>query len=137
MLQLKLKRFMRQRGVTEIALADAIAEVFIGSGKSVSERHLRYIVQNTEPMIGRKSERRPSLVVLGFIIKGLRQLTGENVSVSDVLEYQTETPETRVNQSEIALEDDKETEKNSSPVMNYELAQIESDAENTKTLDEI
>jgi hypothetical protein len=139
MLRLKLKRFMRQRSVTEIALADAIAELVIElkSAKTVSERHLRYIVQNTEPMVGRRSEHKPSLVVLGLIIAGLRQLTGEKVEVSDVLEYQTLTPETQVNLPEIVLEDDKETEKNSPIVTNYELIPIESDDENSKTLDEV
>jgi hypothetical protein len=125
--------------VTEIALANAIAEIVIEleSAKTVSERHLRYIVQNTEPMLGRKSEHRPSLVVLGLIIRGLRQLTGEKVQVSDVLEYQTITAETWANLPEIALEDDKEPEKNSLLMDNYELAPFEGDAENSKTLDEI
>jgi hypothetical protein len=139
MLRLKLKRFMRQRSVTEIALANAIAEIVIEleSAKTVSERHLRYVVQNTEPMLGRRSEHRPSLVVLGLIIASLRQLTGEKVEVSDVLEYQTLTPEMQVSPPEIVLEDDKKIEKNSFPVENYELAPIESDAENSKALDEV
>lgn len=136
MLRLKLKRFMRQRGLTQIALADAIADALIDSGESVTERHIRNITQNTEP-ITRSSLHKPSLVVLGFIIKGLRRLTSENVEVSDVLEYQTEAPETSDNPPEIALENDKDTEKNSLPVENYEIVRIESDAENAKTLDEV
>lgn len=130
---------MHQRGVTEVALANTIADIVIELKikRSAEERHLRYVVQNTEPMLGEPSEHRPSMVVLGLIIKALRRLTKEDLGVSDVLEYQTLTPETQVNLPEIVLEDDKETEKNSLPVENYELIPIESDDENTKTLDEV
>jgi hypothetical protein len=139
MVRLKLKRFMRQRGVTEIALANTIADIAIELKlkRSASERHLRYVVQNTEPMLGEPSEHRPSMVVLGLIIKALRRLTKEDLGVSDVLEYQTITPETVTDFPEIVLEDDKEPEKNSPIVVNYELVPIESDAENSKTLDEV
>lgn len=139
MLRLKLKRLMRQRGVTEVALANTIADIAIElkMKRSASERHLRYVVQNTEPMVGKPSEHRPSMVVLGVIIKALRRLTKEDLGVSDVLEYQTLTPETQVDLPEIGLEENKETEKNSSLEVNYELAPIESDVENSKTLDEV
>jgi hypothetical protein len=87
MLQLKLKQVMRQYGVTEVALADAVADVLLASGESVSERHLRYVAQNTDPLTSHNALRKPSLKMLGFIIDGLRYLTGEPIDVGDVLEY--------------------------------------------------
>jgi hypothetical protein len=87
MLQLKLKRVMRQYGVTEVALADAVADVLLASGESVSERHLRYVTQNTAPITSTNPLRAPSLKMLGFIIDGLRYLTDEAIDVDDVLEY--------------------------------------------------
>jgi hypothetical protein len=92
MLRLKLKGFMRQRGLTEVALADAIAEAFIETGEDVSERHLRYVVKNTELIARKKGQHNPSLVMLGYIIEGLRHLTGEKVEVSDVLEFVSLVP---------------------------------------------
>jgi hypothetical protein len=86
MLRLKLKRVMRQYGVTEIALADAISDVLIDSGENVSERHLRYVVQNTELITPDNPLRSPSLKMLGYIIDGLSYLTGNFIEVSDVLE---------------------------------------------------
>lgn len=87
MLYLKLKTFLQHHQITEMALADAITESFIDSGQSVSERYLRYIVSNTESMTAENQLRKPSLVMLGLVITGLRQLTNEPVLVSDVLEY--------------------------------------------------
>lgn len=87
MLYLKLKPFLEQHHITETALADAITESFIDSGQSVSERYLRYIAGNTEHITPNNSLRKPSLVMLGFVITGLRRLTHEPVAVSDVLEY--------------------------------------------------
>jgi hypothetical protein len=87
MLRLKLKRVMRQYGVTEVALADAVADILLASGESVSERHLRYVAQNTDALTFKNPLRRPSLRMLGYIIDGLRYLTGEVIDVNDVLEY--------------------------------------------------
>lgn len=87
MLYLKLKPFLEQHHITETALADAITESFIDSGQSVSERYLRYIAGNTERITPDNQLRKPSLVMLGFVITGLRRLTHEPVAVSDVLEY--------------------------------------------------
>ena len=87
MLYLKLKPFLEQHRITETALADAIAESFIDSGQSVSERYLRYIASNTERITPENQLRKPSLIMLGFVITGLRRLTHEPVAVSDVLEY--------------------------------------------------
>ena len=86
-LYLKLKPFLEQHHITETALADAITESFIDSGQSVSERYLRYIAGNTERITPDNPSRKPSLVMLGFVITGLRRLTHEPVAVSDVLEY--------------------------------------------------
>ena len=88
MLRLTLKRYLRERSLTETDLADALIE----SGVTVSERYLRYLVQNNKPLTEDNSLRKPSLVMLGFILTGLRQLTGEDVGVSDVLEYQVASP---------------------------------------------
>ena len=92
MLRLKLKRYLRERGLTETNLADAIADALIESGVTVSERYLRYIVQNNAPLTEDNPLRKPSLVMLGFILTGLRRLTGEDVGVDDVLEYQAAHP---------------------------------------------
>jgi hypothetical protein len=133
MLRLKIKHFMRQRGVSQTALANAIADVLLESGESLSDRHLRYITQNTDPITRNTPKRKPSLVVLGFIIKGLRQLTGEDINVSDILEYQTETPETRAT----SLENDKDTEKNESLYESYDLATVISDPDTEKIIDDV
>ena len=87
MLQLHLKRFLKERGLNEERLADAIADVLDDLRPPVSERHLRYISSNADPLTESNTARKPSLVMLGFIIRGLRHLTGEEVKVSDVLEY--------------------------------------------------
>jgi hypothetical protein len=137
MLQLKLKRFMRQQGVTQVALANVISNVFLESGKSVTDRYLRYIINNTDPLTRDNPGKKPSLIVLGFIIKGLRVLTGQKVSVSDVLEYQTLTPETQPLSVELPLENDKDTESIEALMSNQDLVPIISDAENEKTLDDI
>ena len=92
MLRLTLKRYLRERGLTETDLADAIADALIESGVTVSERYLRYLVQNNKPLTEDNSLRKPSLVMLGFILTGLRRLTGEDVGISDVLEYQAARP---------------------------------------------
>ena len=92
MLRLTLKRYLRERGLTETDLADAIADALIESGVTVSERYLRYLVQNNKPLTEDNSLRKPSLVMLGFILTGLRRLTGEDVGVGDVLEYQAARP---------------------------------------------
>jgi hypothetical protein len=91
MLQLKLKHFMHQHEIKQVALASVISDVFLEYGKAPTERYLRYIFNNTDPLTPENTQRKPSLVVLGFIIKGLRELTGQNVGVNDVLEYQTLT----------------------------------------------
>jgi hypothetical protein len=137
MLQLKLKRFMRQHHITQAALAGVISDILLESGKSVSDRHLRYIVNNTEPLTTENYGKKPSYVVLGFIIKGLRELTGQTVTVSDVLEYQTLTPETHLTVVELPSELNKSDETNVLPTDGLELVPIISDVENEKTLDDI
>lgn len=92
MLRLKLKTFLEQHQLSESKLAEAIAVVFIESGQSVSARHLRYVVGNTEPMTAENQLRKPSLIMVGLVIAGLRKLTNEPVDVSDVLEYVPENP---------------------------------------------
>lgn len=87
MLQLKLKDFLRHHSLSESDLADAIADALIETGQTVSERHLRYVASNTDPITAENPKRKPSLVMLSLIIAGLRQLTGKNVTVQDVLEY--------------------------------------------------
>jgi len=87
LLYLKLKTFLQQHQLNESELADAIADAFIESGQSVSERHLRYIAGNTDPITPESQLRKPSLVMLGLVITGLRRLTNEPVNVNDVLEY--------------------------------------------------
>lgn len=87
MIYLKLKTFLQHHQITETALADAITASFIDSGQSVSERYLRYIVSNTEGLTHENQSRKPSLVMLGLVITGLRRLTNKPVLVGDVLEY--------------------------------------------------
>ena len=87
MLRLKLKTFLRGRGISETALANAIADVLTGADRGVSDRHLRYLTQNTAPLTKESPLRKPSLITLGLIIRGLRKLTGEEVDVNDILEY--------------------------------------------------
>ena len=105
MLYLKLKTFLQHHQITETALADAIAESFIDSGKSVSDRYLRYIASNTEQITPDNPLRKPSLVMLGLIIAGLRQLTEGPVGVGDVLEY---VPENSLSEGVEALQDSSE-----------------------------
>lgn len=105
MLYLKLKTFLQHHQITETALADAIAESFIDSGKSVSDRYLRYIASNTEQITPDNPLRKPSLVMLGLIIAGLRQLTDEPVGVGDVLGY---VPENSLSEGVEALQDSSE-----------------------------
>jgi hypothetical protein len=137
MLQLKIKRFMRQHQIKQVALANVISDVMLEAGKSVSDRHLRYVVDNINLLTPENSQRKPSLLVLGFIIKGLRKLTGQAVSISDVLEYQTLTPETQPLSVELPLENDKDAESIEALIHNQDLASIISDAENEKMLDDI
>jgi hypothetical protein len=136
MLQLKLKRFMRQHQITQAALAEAISDIF-QSEKSITERYLRYIADNTEPLTRENKERKPSLVVLGFIIKGLRLTTGYKVDITDVLEYQTLTPETQSVPVELPSLDDKNEASGELPTDGLDLVPIISDLENEKTLDDI
>ena len=105
MLYLKLKTFLQHHQITETVLADAIAESFIDSGKSVSDRYLRYIASNTEQITPDNPSRKPSLVMLGLIIAGLRQLTEGPVGVGDVLEY---VPENSLSEGVEALQDSSE-----------------------------
>ena len=103
-LYLKLKPFLEQHHITETALADAITESFIDSGRSVSERYLRYIAGNTERITPDNPSRKPSLVMLGFVITGLRRLTHEPVAVNDVLEYVPEDGTSPITETEEAVE---------------------------------
>jgi hypothetical protein len=126
MLRLKLKGFLRQRGLTEVALADAVAEVFIESGQGVSERHLRYVTKNTDPITQENRQRNPSLVMLGRIIEGLRYLTGEDVDISDVLEYIGRTPQPKQPSVELPEDDVTQVEPRGGLEL-VPLAQLESD----------
>ncbi len=136
MLQLKLKRFMRQNNVTQVALADVISDLMMESGKSITDRYLRYIVNNTDPLTGENRDKKPSWVVLGFIIKGLRKLTGQKVGVTDVLEYQSLTPETQPTVMELPVDEDNR-EEHKLQTGGLGLVPIISDAENEQVLDEV
>lgn len=94
---------MRQHELSETALADAIADTLIASGQSVSDRFLRYLTQNTDEITPDNTARKPSLLKLGFIIRGLRHLTGEEVVVSDILEYVADEEEMAALQEEPVL----------------------------------
>ena len=87
MLYLKLKTVLHYYRLTETDLANAIADTFIESGQTVSERYIRYIASNTEPLTPDNPLRKPSLVMLGLVITGLRRLTNQPIAVGDVLEY--------------------------------------------------
>ena len=87
MLRFKLRGFLHQHNLTVAELAEAIAEELIESREGVSERHLRNIVYNTEPLTEDNRQKKPSFEMLGFIISGLRRLTDQEVEVGDVLEY--------------------------------------------------
>ena len=90
MLQLKLNQLLKKHGISETALANAIADVVVDQRQPVSERHLRYLISNTEHLTHENKKRKPSLVMLGLIIRGLRRLTGEAVDITDVMEYVTD-----------------------------------------------
>ena len=87
MLRLKLKQVLREFGLSEEKLADAIVESLIEGDKPISERHLRYISSNTAVLTSQNYDKKPSLTTLGLIIRGLRRLTGKAIGVTDVLEY--------------------------------------------------
>lgn len=92
-LRLTLKRFLRQHGLSESDLADAVADIVTERGRPVSERYLHYLSDNTDPLTYGNRQRKPSLPMLGLIIRGLRCLTGEEVGVGDLLEYAPDTSE--------------------------------------------
>ena len=87
MLRLRLKSYLRQHGLSEADLADAIADIIVERDKPVSERYLHYLSDNTDPLTYGNKQKKPSLPMLGLIIRGLRRLTGEAVELSDLLEY--------------------------------------------------
>ena len=87
MLRLRLKSYLRRHGLTEADLADAIADIVIERDNPVSERYLHYLSANTAPLTYENKQKKPSLPMLGLVIRGLRRLTGEAVELSDLLEY--------------------------------------------------
>jgi hypothetical protein len=100
MLRLKLKSFLRQRGITEVALADVVADVFIDSGKGVSDRYLRYLTYSSKADASKPGQRTPSLEMLDRLIIALRYMTGEQITFDDLIECVTE--------SEASLDDAKQ-----------------------------
>lgn len=86
MLRLKLKDFMDKRNISADDLERAVSTVG-GSDQGISERYLRYLIDNTEPLVANSPQRKPSLTMLGAIIDGLEYLSGEVVEISDVLEH--------------------------------------------------
>ena len=91
MLRLKLKAYLKRYNLNEAMLADAMAELSQDRDKPVSERYLRYLTENDVPLTAANLKRKPSLVMLGHIIIGLKHLTGEDVAIEDLLEVVTET----------------------------------------------
>lgn len=139
MLRLKLKSFLRQQGLSEADLADAIADALMESGDVVSERYLRYLSQNSEPLTPSNHRRKPSLVMLGFIIGGLRRLTGKEVGVGDVVEYLANDGGASEPQESLlssASRQSKETNAASSSPSRYELA-VPANPETDEVLDEV
>lgn len=100
MLRLKLKSLLRSYGLTEGNLADAIADI-VTERQHVTERYLRYLASNTTPFSESNNKRKPSLKMLGFIIRGLRHLTGQAIEVADLLEYVLEPFEALVSSQPI------------------------------------
>jgi hypothetical protein len=91
MLRFKLKSSLRQRGITQVALADAVAEAFIDSGKGVSDRCVHYLTHISDrAMTFKGKQRTPSLEMLDKLITGLRYLTGEEITLDHLIEYVTE-----------------------------------------------
>lgn len=89
MLQLTLKQFLDKHQLNERKLADAIADVVIDR-EPVSERYLRYIIGNTAPFTASNTQRKPSLVMLGYILKGLQRLLGKPIEITDILTFARE-----------------------------------------------
>ncbi len=140
MLRLKLKSFLRQHRLTEVDLADAIADVLVESSEGISDRYLRYITQNTDPLTPDNRQRKPSLVVLGFIMKGLRQLTGEDIDISDLIEYLTDGVGTPVAQESAAgttSDQSNGVDAASSSPSSYDLALLANNLETDEVLDEV
>jgi hypothetical protein len=91
MLRLKLKGFLRRRGITETALADVVADVFIDSGKGVSDRYLRYLTYSSKANASKAGQRTPSLEMLDRLIIALRHMTGEEITFDDLIECVSES----------------------------------------------
>lgn len=87
MLRLTINIYLRQHHISITRLANAIADVMIYYGKTISERHLRNIAKNTALLTPDNEDAKPSLEAVGYIIAALRHLTGETVTITDVLEY--------------------------------------------------
>lgn len=86
MLHLKLKQCLREHHLTKAMLADAIAELSTGLEHPVSERYLRYLTQNVLPLTPTNPKQKPSLIILGIILRGLKTLTSKNVTLENILE---------------------------------------------------
>ena len=87
MLRLTLYAFLNKHKLSITQLADAIADNLLEDEKTVSERYLRYLKSNQAPLTPDNQGRKPSLLMLGLIIRALRSLTNRPVSISDILEY--------------------------------------------------
>ncbi|MCA9839647.1 MAG: hypothetical protein KC422_22245, partial [Trueperaceae bacterium] len=87
MLRLTLHEFLSRHKLSITQLADAIADNLLEDEQTVSERYLRYLKSNQAPLTTDNQGRKPSLLMLGLIIRALRSLTKQPVSISDILEY--------------------------------------------------
>ncbi len=87
MLRLTLHEFLSRHKLSITQLADAIADNLLEDEQTVSERYLRYLKSNQAPLTNDNQGRKPSLLMLGLIIRALRSLTKQPVSISDILEY--------------------------------------------------
>lgn len=87
MLRLLLGDFLEAHQLSVEEVADAISENLIDDEKAVSERYIRYLKSNRQPLDTTNPNRKPSLLMLGLIIRALRVLTKKPVAISDILEY--------------------------------------------------
>lgn len=96
MLRLKLRDFINKHNISADDLERAMSTV-TGPDQGVSERYLRYLLDNTEPLRANSPQRKPSLLMLGTIIEALEYLTGDVVEFSDVLEHSRDGTITTLN----------------------------------------
>ena len=95
MLRLKLREVLERHNLSQADLADAMVAVATDGSHPVSERYLRYLLNNADPLTSENRKRRPSLHMLGLIIHALRHVTKSPIQLEDVIEFVAAPKEAR------------------------------------------